>query len=130
MAVHPHITRTLDNNYVQIDVNSKKAPTRYFRVPKTLADEFCKSYKKRDKRDTLISNGVTFGSGILACAAIYPFTRKIGSTARMTLGIIGGIAAAIGSTILANKIMIPKHEKFIKSFNAEEIYYDNKKFPV
>ena len=48
----------------------------------------------------------------------------------MAIGILGGITAAVGSTIATNKIMAPKHEQFVKSFKAEELYFDDKKFPV
>lgn len=130
MAVHPHVTRNIGSDYVQVDVTSNKAPTRYFKVPKELGDEFCKSYKKRDKRDTWISNGVFFGSALFACIALAPLTKNLNSVAKMAIGIIGGITAAVGSTIATNKIMVPKHEQFIKSFKAEEIDYEDKKFPV
>ena len=130
MAVHPHVTRNLGSDYVQVDVTSNKAPTRYFKVPKQLGDEFCKSYKKRDKRDTWISNGIAFGSALAACIIALPLSKNLSSAAKMTIGIVSGIAAIIGSAIVTNNIMAPKHEQFIKSFKAEEIDYDDKKFPV
>lgn len=130
MAVHPHVSRNIGTDYVQVDVTSNKAPTRYFKVPKQLGDEFCRSYKKRDKRDTRISNGVFFGSALVACIALAPLTKNLNSAAKMAIGILGGITAAVGSTIATNKIMAPKHEQFVKSFKAEELYFDDKKFPV
>lgn len=130
MAVRTQISRKLDENNVQVNVTSTKAATRYFKVPKDVADEFCSSYKKQDKKDNLISN-ITFGSSILlGCWLASGLASKLNTAGRFAVGIIGGVLCALGSTILLNSKMAPKHEQFVKSFGAEEIYYDEKKLPI
>ena len=47
MAVDINITKKLDNNFVQVEVESKNVPKRFFKVPESKVDEFCKSYKEK-----------------------------------------------------------------------------------
>lgn len=131
MSLTTKVTRNLGNNYVQVDVQSSKAETRYFKVPKNKADIFCSQYIKRDKRDSLISNTAFIGSTLIGCLGAALLTQKLKSTSlRITTGILAGIGSAVGANIATTKIMSPKHQEFVKSFGAQEIYYDDNKLPI
>ena len=130
MAVNPTISKDLGDNYVQVDINSNRARTRYFKVSKDVADEFCASYKKRDKRDNIISNITFIFSALLGCAGMNFLVRNIKSGAtRMLLGALGGVLTAFGADFALREIMVPKHENFVQSFGAEEFYEEEDNSP-
>ena len=130
MAVNPIISKDLGDNCVQVDVNSNKARTRYYKVSKDTADEFCTSYKKRDKRDNIISNTAFILSALLGCSGMNFLVRNIKSGAtRMLLGALGGVLTAFGVDFALRKVMVPKHENFVQSFGAEEFYEEEDNSP-
>ena len=50
MGIDIKITNKLDNNCVQVEVNSNKGgQSKYFKVPVDKADSFIANYKKNDK---------------------------------------------------------------------------------
>ena len=126
MAVSTNVTRKLDNNYVQVDVTSKKAEPRYYKVPASKADEFCKNFQKTDKRMSRISDTSFVLSTIAGCTIIGLLSKKLGGAARMTLGIIGGIAAGFASVFACSNMMDKKYHNLLKTYQAEEITYDDK----
>lgn len=120
MAVQAVVSKKLDNNRVVVDVKSKRAPLVQYSVPESKADEFCNSYVVKEKKENLISNLSFFGAVVLACTLITPFIKKIENGAsRMTLAIVAGILAAVGSNFLAVSAMLPKHQKFLNEFDAK-----------
>ncbi|MBE7710508.1 MAG: hypothetical protein E7Z92_00040 [Cyanobacteria bacterium SIG31] len=130
MAVNPIITQKIDENYSQVEIQSKKARTRYFKVPTEKADEFCTSYKKRNKRDTFISNAAFIGSVIAGCSILNAITKNINSAARIALGIIAGVLSAFGAEIGVRSVLAPKHEQFVQNFGAEEFYPEEESSPT
>ena len=101
---------------MQVEVKSNKAPTRYFKVDETKADEFCANYKKRDKKDTRTSNLILIGSVLAGTLVSAPLTNKINS---FMLRMFVGAIPCVGLAILANALSIPKlaakHEQFVKN---------------
>lgn len=130
MAVDTKITRNLGNNFVQVEVSSKKSWTRYFKVPESNADEFCASYKKHDKKMKRISNISFILAPFAGCALAFPLTKKLSGGARMGAGVLAGMAAAVGSVFVTASIMEKAQEKLLKRLNSEELFYDNKKLPL
>ena len=130
MAVNPVITQKLDDTYSQVEIQSKKARTRYFKVPTERADEFCVSYKKRDKRDNFISNCAFIGSVVAGCSILNIITKNINSAARIALGIIAGVLSAFGAELAVRTTLAPKHEQFVQGFGAEEFYIEEEHSPT
>ena len=119
MAVQAIISKKLDNNNVVVDIKSKRAPLMQYEVPEYKADEFCKNYVEKDKKDKLISNTTFFGSVIAACLLMNPLLKKIENGAgRMTLAIVAGILTAVGSNYAIASVLAPKHKKFLESYSA------------
>ena len=77
MSVSASITRKLDNNYVQVDITSKKMEPRYYKVPASKADEFCKDFKKTDKRMSRVSDYSFITSTLAGCVIISLLNRHI-----------------------------------------------------
>lgn len=130
MAIDLKVNRKLDNNYVQVEATSKKTYTKFFKVPQDKVDAFCASYKKHDKNMKYLSNTTFVLSTILGCLLVSPFTKKIGSGARLAIGILAGMGAATASVFGTAKIMQNKQDKLLKNFNAQEIFYEDKKLPI
>ncbi len=127
MSVSASITRKLDNNYVQVDITSKKTEPHYYKVPELNADRFCKEFQKTDKQMSRLSDFSSIISTIAGCVIIGLITKKLGGAARMVLGILGGIAAGFGSTFVCSDIMNKKYDQMLAKYGAEEIDYDDKK---
>ena len=128
MAITTSITRNLDNNYVQVEVNSPRATTTFYKVPKDKADEFCTQYKKLEKKNTKTYNIAFFSSIGAVCLLMSMLTKRFESkTPKLLLNIAGGLFAGYTTDSAVRAYLIPKQDKFIKSFGAEEIFYDNKK---
>ena len=53
MAVQAVISNKIDNNNVVVDIKSKRAPLIQYKVPEQRADEFCKNYVEKDKKELL-----------------------------------------------------------------------------
>ncbi len=126
MAVSANVTRKLDNNYVQVDVTSKKTNPRYYRVPESKADQFCKDFTKTDKRMSIISDTSFVVSTLIGCALISLITKKLSGIARVTLGILGGISLGFASEMFSANMMVKKYQELLKTHQAEEIKYEDK----
>lgn len=124
MGVNTEITRQLDKNYVQVDVSSKKSPTRYFKVPAQNADKFASQYKKQDKKISIFTNTLFGGSLIAGVIIAYKLTEKIKNGAlRFAIGTAGGIAGATASLFASTKYIESRQDKLLKNFGAKEIFY-------
>lgn len=120
MAVQAVISKKIDNNNVVVDIKSKRAPLVQYKVPEQRADEFCKKYVEKEKKDSIISNTTFVGAVLAACLLMNPLLKKIENGAgRMTLAIVAGILTAVGSNYAIGSALAPKHAKFLNSYNAE-----------
>ena len=126
MAVSANVTRKLDNNYVQVDVTSKKTKPRYYKVPEAKADQFCKDFTKTDKRMSIISDTSFVVSTLIGCALISVIARKLNGIARVTLGILGGISLGFASEMFSANMMVKKYQELLKTHQAEEIKHEDK----
>ena len=126
MAVSANVTRKLDNNYVQVDVTSKKTEPRYYKVPESKADEFCKEFTKTDKKMSILSDTSFVISTLLGCAIISILARKLGGAARIALGILGGVGLGFTSEMISANTMVKKYEQLLKKHDAEEIKLEDK----
>lgn len=125
MGVETEITKSLGSNYVQVDVTSKKEPVRYFKVPAPKADEFCAGYKKQNRKMSIFANtlfGVSTLGGVIIVSL---FTKKLKNTfLKYALCTAGGIAGGIGSFFASGNYFENMQQKFLKKFNAKEIFYN------
>lgn len=130
MSINVSKTRQLDKNYTQVEVSSKKYPTRYFKVPQAKADEFCDAYKKNDTRTGYISAGIITGTVLLACGITGVLTKNLSKLYKNVIGVGVGLITAIGAMRAVTPLAIKREDKVLKQFNAEEINYKSKKFPI
>ena len=126
MAVSANVTRKLDNNYVQVDVTSKKTDPRYYKVPESKADQFCKDFTKTDKRMSIISDTSFVVSTLIGCAILSLVTRKLSGIARIVLGILGGLSLGFASEMISANTMVKKYQQLLKTYQAEEIKFEDK----
>ncbi|MCM1004645.1 MAG: hypothetical protein NC408_09955 [Candidatus Gastranaerophilales bacterium] len=130
MTVDTKLTRNLGNNYVQVEASSKKSWTRYFKVPEDRADEFCASYKNHDKKMKKISNVTFVGAPFLGCILALPLTSRLSGGAKVATGILAGAGMAVGSVFMTASILEKRLNALLKKYDSEELFYDDKKFPV
>ena len=73
MAIEVKVVRSMGNDCVQVDTNSKKLGTRHYKVPQNNCDSFSEDYKSFEKSATKISTWtfipLTLG-GALGCCGI------------------------------------------------------------
>lgn len=124
MAVDINITKKLDNNFVQVEVESKNVPKRFFKVPESKVDEFCKSYKEYNKKQSFLSSLRVATPAVLACAITNQLTQKLGTMTRWASSIGVGILTLIGSTYLNTKHVINKEDELLQKYEAIE--FDDK----
>lgn len=128
MAVEAKVNRVLENDYVQVEVKAKNVGPRYFKVHKDRADEFCASYKKNDKKMTFITNAFFIASAFLGSLIAQIFTRNLKNKAlQMTIGIVGAAIGAVGSVFGSVGILEKNGKRLLEKFNAEQIFYEDKK---
>ena len=90
-----------------------------YKVPAQKADEFCRHYPIQEKKENRVSTISFVGAILAACLVMNPLTKKIESGAgKMTLGVVAGILAAVGSNFLAVSAMAPKRQKFLNAYGA------------
>lgn len=131
MAITSSVTKNLDNNYVQVEIQSKNRETMYYKVPENKADSFQKEYKKNSKKMPWINTGLTLGAIILAVFPMSLLTQKIEQKSlRMAIGVIAGIIGGVGSMYLGTEIESKSHKNLLKKYNAEKINYEEQKFPI
>ena len=127
MAVEINITRKLDNNHVQVEVNSKNIPTRYFKVESQKADEFCKAYKKYDKEQNIWSPIRVLTPVVLVTSIANHLTRNLNKAGQWGAAIGSGILAAAGAIRLNTKLLMKKEDNMLKQYNASEFDKDEQK---
>jgi len=117
------IVKPLDNNYVQVDVSSKRMPTRSYKVPKNEADSFCSKYQDIDKKNrlssTLIYFPLTFGC---ACGGyLLGHLTKAGSFLKIIASCIGAMCGDVASVKINTNIISKREQKLLNDYKAEEI---------
>ncbi len=124
MGIDTKITRQLDNNYVQVDVTSKKTEPRYFKVPAQKADSFAKNYKKTDKRISYLTNTAFVVSTFAGCIGANMLTKNMANkTLKFVLCTAAGIGGAIASIFATSSYIESQQDKLMKTHQAKEIYY-------
>lgn len=114
------VSKKLNDNSVVVDIKSKRTPLMQYKVPEHKADEFCKNYVEKEKKDKLISNTTFFGSVLAVCILMNPILKKIeNGIGRMALAVVAGILTAVGSNYAIASTLAPKHKKFLESYGAQ-----------
>lgn len=126
MGIDIKITNKLDNNCVQVEVNSNKGgQSKYFKVPVDKADSFIANYKKNDKNTSFITNTAfvssIFGGVLLSSLATKKFIKS--GTLRWIINTLAGIASATGSVVASSNYIESRNNKLLKQHNAQQIYY-------
>lgn len=131
MTISSAVTRKFDNGYVQVEIESNRQDTRYYKVPENKSDSFQREYKKNSKKAPWVETGLTMGAIITLIVPTYFATKKIESkTIRMVLGTLAGLIGGIGSIQLGNKIEAKSHTKLLQKHNAEEIDYSKSRLDL
>ena len=124
MAVTTAITKSLDNNCVQVDIKSKKGYTRYYKVPKQNARRFADEYKKQNKTLSICADVGFFASIIAGVLIAAHYTTNMNSRLKQ-FGI--QTASAVGlslPTVLGFSYYTEqKQQDLINRYNAREIFY-------
>ena len=121
MALEVNVTKNLGNNFVQVEVDNKNVPKRFFQVPENKADEFCKSYKQYHTEESIFSSIRTLVPILLVTGAVNHFAKNLGKFAQWGLAIVSGLATAYGVINLNTKLLIKKEDKLLQKFSAQEI---------
>ena len=124
MAVSANVTRKLDNNFVQVDVTSKKTEPRYYKVPAARADEFCKEFTKSDKKMSIISDVSFVAATLFGCAVLSIVTRKLGGAARILLGLLGGISLGFATEMFSANQMVKQYQQLLKKILLVQKRFD------
>ena len=130
MGISVNISKKLDSDNVQVEVSSPKIPTRYFKVPKAKADEFCAKYKDNYSSSTLYSTMLITGTTMAACLIANTLTKNLEKIYRYGIGLATGVASVLATTAGTARWSVHKEEKFLKNYNATEIKYQRKEFPI
>lgn len=120
------VTRRFPNNYVQVDVDAKNMPLRYFKMPADQVDSFSADYKKYDK-NMRTSSSIRLALMTIPAAFIGVMGARLAG-AKQYLQVIGGIVLGVGASILSTYIGAKKMEKaenaLLKAHNAEQVFYE------
>ena len=125
MSVDVKILNKLDNNSVQVEINSEKnSKPKYYKVPEKNVDSFISEYKKNDKKTSIIANTAfvssVFAGVILASLA----TKKLkNSVLKWIIGTAGGIAGAVLSILGTSNYIDKSKNNLLKTQNVQEINY-------
>ena len=120
MGIDIKITNKLDNNCVQVEVNSNKGgQSKYFKVPVDKADSFIANYKKNDTNTAFVSS--IFGGVLLSSLATKKFIKS--GTLRWIINTLAGIAGATSSVVASSNYIESRNNKLLKQHNAQQIYY-------
>ena len=123
MSINLKIERKLDSQHVQVNLESDKIPTRYFKVPEAKADEFCSKYKKFHKEETVFSYIKVLVPTFVCCALGTTVTKNLG---KIWSNLIGITAGAIGGAIampLNIKDIANRERHLLKEYGASEVHY-------
>ena len=131
MAITTAVTRKFDNNYVQVDATTRNGDTKYYKLPAAKADSFQKEYIQNSKeqwwKEVALTTVSVIGAIILASLA----TKKVeSSAARMAVGVGAGAVGGIGSGFLAAKMNVNSHQKLLKKYGAEQLYFEENRLPI
>ena len=125
------ITRTFNDNTVQVEIKSKKGDNRYYKVPADKADSFQKEYVKNSKKSynkSLIANFLAaVGAVGVALVATESMTNKLW---RGGISLVSGLIIGSFVSITGHKIAVKSHKEMLDKYNASELHYDNKKLPI
>ncbi len=131
MALTSSVTRKFDNNYVQVEINSNKYETRYYKVPESEADSFQAEYKKNSKKANRLSNGLMILGLAATTVAAYFATKKMENKALKTIiSLVAGVSGGIAGTFAGAKIEAKDHQNLMYKYNATEIDYSQSNLPI
>ena len=117
MTIKSAVTKRFDNGYVQVEIESKRQDTRYYKVPEAKADMFQRVYKNNSKKMPWINTGLTLGAIVATIFPIYLLTKKLQSkSARTLIGVLAGLTGGIGSMYLGANIEANSHDKLLKKY--------------
>ena len=131
MALTAAVTRKLDNNFVQVEIKNNNEKPRYYKVPEEKADSFSKEYVANSKKMYTLSSILSFTSVLGGVALALLITKNMANKLfRYVISGVTGAIAGLASTASGLKTSIKNHTEFLKNYNAEEIHYEDKKFPI
>lgn len=130
MAITAQVTQKLDNNMVRVEVSGKKIPTRYFKVSEEKADAFCKNFERNDRNTGYITGIIIGGTALIVCGVVNTLLQKSAPVVRRAAGIGAGIATIISGMYATAPLAVKREDKFLKRFDATEINFERKKFPI
>jgi hypothetical protein len=70
------------------------------------------------------------GGAVLGSSLAYLATKNFSKGVRIVSELIGAVLGAVGSIYGSADFLNKKSDNFLKKYNAQEIFYDDKKFPV
>ena len=126
MSVEATVSKQLDNNFVQVDITSKNANPKYYKVPAKTADSFMKTYKKQEQKSLMISN-VSFAlSCVTGCFLTNALTKKFikSAFAKYTVNTLGGIALSIATMLGVGNMLSSQKQNMLQKHGAQEISYN------
>ena len=126
MTIKTEITRTFDNNYVQVEVTPKNGDVHYYKLPANYADSFQKEYKETSKKHLWIDRLVTvvgvFGSVFLASL----YTKKLENfTSKMIMEIGAGLLGGTCTAYICEVFNKKSHDNMLNKYSAKQIHYDD-----
>jgi len=125
------ITRTFNDNTVQVEIKSKKGDNRYYKVPADKADSFQKEYIKNSKKTYNRSLFANFASAVGAVAIAVMATGNMASKFwRGAISLASGLVIGTFVSVTGHKSAIKSHKEMLEKYNASELHYDNKKLPI
>lgn len=127
MAPIINVTKKLDNNFVQVEIESKNVPKRFFKVPENRSDEFCKSYNKFSTEQSIWSPIRIITPILLVTSTVNLFAKKLGKAGQWIAAIGAGIATAAGVINLNTQHIIKCENKLLQKHNAEEFIQEPQK---
>ena len=131
MAIQISATRPLDRNHTQVEVKDKIIPVRYFKVPNTNVDEFCKDYKTQERKNSIRSTIILLLGALGMSVATFPLWNKINNKAgRIATGAIASLVGVAAGVFADFKITQSKYNKLMEKHNTTEFFVEKKEFPT
>ena len=121
------ITRTFNDNTVQVEVKSKKGVNRYYKVPADKADSFQKEYVKKSKKSYSSALLANFAAAAGAVAIAVIATGSMAS--KLWRGVISAVSGLVIGTFVSvtgHKNEVKSHKELLNKYNASELHYNNK----
>ena len=124
MSLTTAITKPLEPGFVQVEAKEKNGYVQYYKVPQKNARNFAAEYKQQDKRLSITSNVLFFGSIFAGVLGATYFTKNMDSRFKQFMV---QTASAIVLTVLTSLGMSryaeTEQDKLLKTHNARQIYY-------